>query len=405
MSRPAPDRPAAPAPPPPPPLALLALGTAVCVSTIYLSQPILNLLGLQFHASIRQMGGVTTATQVGYALGILFVVPLGDVFAKRGLILAKLGLVTAALVATGLATSVTGLLAGSLVIGVAATAAQDFLPLAAELSPPDRRGAAIGFVMGGLLLGILGSRTFSGVIADAAGWRAPFFLSAAMAVLLAVLVWRRVPHLEQAHDATYPALIRSMGSLVRAQPLLRLASLGHGLIGVGFSAFWTMISFHLGAAPFALRPAQVGLFALAGVAGAAIAPVAGRLADRHGPLFNIRVGLALVTASFASMLVFPSSLAALAVAAVAFDLGIQLSMVSHQAIIYSLDPRARSRLNAVYVGVLFGFFALGSALAGWAFGRWGWNGVVALCLTSVLLSAAVHAALSRRWHARPAAAT
>ena len=176
-----------------PPLRLMALGTAVCVSTIYITQPILNLLAGVLHASVRGIGAVTTVTQIGFGIGILFLVPLGDIVSKKRLILAKLCLVSVALAATGLSTNVAEMTAGSLAIGLFATAAQDFVPLAAELSPPERRGRAIGIVMGGLLLGILGSRMLSGALAELAGWRTPFFASAASALLVALLTWKKVP--------------------------------------------------------------------------------------------------------------------------------------------------------------------------------------------------------------------
>jgi len=379
------------------PLGLMAAGTAVSVSAIYLSQPILNVLAAAFHASARAMGAVVTVTQIGFGCGIVFLVPLGDVIAKKWLILAKLAGLVAALVATGLAETAAQMAAGSLALGLFATAAQDFVPLAAELSPPERRGHAVGTVMGGLLLGILGSRVFSGAIAQAVGWRWSFFACALLSVGIIGLVWRRVPSVEQGHRASYPALLRSTASLVRTQPLLVLCTLAHGWVGFTFSAFWTVLSFHLGGAPFHLSPTQIGAFALAGLAGAAMAPLAGRLADRHGPIPNIRGALALVAAAFVGLLLAPDSLTILVAAAVVFDLGVQLSMVSHQTIIYGLDPGARSRINAVYVGGLFGFFALGSFAATWAFTAKGWTGVCLLCLASCVVSALLHVALSARW--------
>ena len=377
-------------------LRLLAAGTAISVATIYLSQPILNILAVALHASIRQMGLVTTVTQVGYAIGIVFLVPLGDVIAKQRLISGKLLLVAAALIATGCATNVFAMAAGSLAVGLFATAAQDCIPLAAELSPPDRRGRAIGIVMSGLLLGILGSRVFSGVLSEWVGWRAPFFAAAGLALVVAALVAVKVPVLVPSHAVPYPALMRSIATLIAEQPLIGLSTVTQGLIGLTFSAFWTTLSFHLGQAPFHLSPAKIGAFALAGFAGAAIAPVAGRLADRHGPRFSIRGGIGLVAVSFASMLVFPASLTALVVATIAFDLGVQLSMVSHQTIIYSLNPSARSRINAVYVGGLFTFFAIGSFAASWVYAGHGWPGVVDLCLAGCGGAALVHLALSRQ---------
>ena len=380
------------------PLGLMATGTAVSVSAIYLSQPILNVLAAAFNASARAMGAVVTVTQIGFGCGIVFLVPLGDVIAKRRLILAKLAGLVAALIATGLANTAAQMAAGSLALGLFATAAQDFVPLAAELSPPERRGHAVGTVMGGLLLGILGSRIFSGAVAQAVGWRWSFLACALLALGIMGLVWRRVPSVEQGHRASYPALLRSTASLVRTQPLLVLCTLAHGWVGFTFSAFWTVLSFHLGGAPFRLSPTQIGAFALAGLAGAAMAPVAGRLADRHGPILNIRCALALVAATFVALLVAPGSLPVLVAAAVVFDLGVQLSMVSHQTIIYALDPGARSRINAIYVGGLFGFFALGSFAATWTFTADGWAGVCLLCLASCVISALFHGALSARWH-------
>ena len=378
----------------------MAAGSAVCVATIYLSQPILNLLTGALHASAREMGMVITFTQIGFGAGIVFLVPLGDIIAKKRLILAKLFLVAAALVATGLASSAWEMAAGSLAIGIFASAAQDFVPLAAELSPPQRRGRAVGTVMSGLLLGILGSRIFSGALAEWVGWRASFFVSALLALAVSFFVWRRVPSVEQDHQAAYPALLRSMLSLMRNQPLLVLSTIGHGFLGLVFSAFWTTLSFHLGGPRFHLSPSRIGAFALAGFAGAAIAPVAGRLADRHGPLFNIRAGIGLTALAFVTLLLFPASLAVLIAATVLFDLGVQVSMVSHQTVIYSLEPSARSRINAVYVGGLFGFFALGSFGATWAFAAEGWTGVIVLCLASCGAAALVHGVLSRRWRER-----
>jgi predicted MFS family arabinose efflux permease len=367
------------------PLGLLAAGTAVSVSAVYLSQPILNVLAAAFHESARAMGAVVTVTQIGFGCGIVFLVPLGDVIAKKRLILAKLAGLSAALIATGFANSAAQMAACSFALGLFASAAQDFVPLAAELSPPLRRGRAVGTVMGGLLLGILGSRIFSGVVAQAIGWTWSFLICALLAFVIIGLVWRRVPSIEPAHQASYPALLHSTASLVRTQPLLVLCTIAHGWVGFTFSAFWTVLSFHLGGAPFHLSSAQIGAFALAGLAGAAMAPVAGRLSDRHGPIVNIRVGLTLVAAAFAALLLAPGSLVVLAASAIVFDLGVQVSMISHQTIIYALDPGARSRINAVYVGGLFGFFAGGSFAATWAFTTNGWTGVCLLCLASCAL--------------------
>ena len=204
-------------------LLLLAAGTGVGVSTLYLSQPILHLLGESLHAGTQGMGVVTMVTQLGYALGIFFLLPLGDVLLKRRLILVKLLIMVASLAAVGLVQNHLQLVATSLFLGVCASVAQDFVPLAAELAEPRRRGAAIGTVMSGLLLGILLSRTFSGVIADFAGWRMVFFAGAAAALVLTVLTYFYLPVTPRKLQASYGSLLRSMGGLLQRYPEIALS--------------------------------------------------------------------------------------------------------------------------------------------------------------------------------------
>ncbi|PTY08677.1 MFS transporter [Opitutaceae bacterium EW11] len=384
-------------------LLTLAFGTAASVATLYLCQPLLPLLSQELHATPKTVGLLVTVTQLGYALGIFFLVPLGDVLNKRKLIAAKLAALFLSLAAAGLAPSITALLAAHAAIGIFSTAAQDFVPLAADLAAPEKRGRVIGTVMSGLLLGILVSRTFSGLIADHFGWRAVFFTAGALIAGVAGLVAVLVPSREGKAQTSYLALMRSTLRLPVTYPLLGLASLTQGMLGLVFSAFWTVLSFHLAGDAFRLSTSQIGYFGLAGAAGAFAAPLAGKLADRRGPFFNIPIAIAITFSAFVWMTLLPTALLSIIAGAVFFDMGVQMSAVSHQSIIYSLDPGARSRINAIFVSVLFVFFAIGSATGNALFVRFGWPGLTSLCLVSCAIAYGVHrlAAFRARTTAQP----
>jgi predicted MFS family arabinose efflux permease len=368
----------------------LAFGTAASVATIYLNQPLLPLLGRELAASPHSTGLLVTLTQIGYGLGIIGLVPLGDVVNKKKLILGKLAALFVALVVAGFAQTIAALLLAHIAIGIFSTAAQDFVPLAADLAPSERRGQVIGTVMSGLLLGILASRTFSGLTAEHFGWRVVFFSAAALLAGVAVLVICLVPSRPVAARASYGGLMLSTVKLLRTYPLLGLVTVTQGMLGLVFSAFWTVLAFHLTSGPFHLTTAQIGYFGLAGAAGALAAPFAGKLADRHGPFFNIPIAIGITFASFVAMALLPASLTVLILGAVFFDLGVQMSMVSHQSIIYALNPAARSRMNGILVGGLFTFFALGSYVGNTLFLRFGWTGLTILCLASCLAAYVMH---------------
>jgi predicted MFS family arabinose efflux permease len=374
---------------------ILALGTAASVATLYFNQPLLPLLGHEFHAQPKQIGLLVTLTQLGYAAGILALVPLGDILNKKHLILTRLSLLALALVAVGLSGNLLLLFLGHFAIGLVSTAAQDFVPLAADLASDERRGQVIGSVMGGLLLGILVSRTFAGVVADHFGWRAVYLVAAGLIALIAGMVWVGVPSRPSQSRSSYGALMRSLVGIVRQHPALRFAVVTQGLMGAVFSAFWTVLAFQLTGPSFHLSTSVVGYFGLIGAAGALAAPLAGRLADRRGPMLNISIAIGMTFAAFVWMTLWPSTLIALILGAAVFDLGIQMSMVSHQSIIYRLDPAARSRINAVFVSGLFLFFAGGSLAGNLAFSAYGWRGLTTFCLCSSAGAYVLH-----RWMAR-----
>lgn len=361
---------------------LLAAGAGLSVASIYYSQPMLGIMGDAFHAGVSDTGLVPTLTQVGYALGILLLAPLGDRHDRRQIIRVKGVLLALTLLLCGFSSSFPLLLISSLAIGLAATVAQDIIPAAATLASDANRGKTVGTVMTGLLAGILLSRVFSGVVAEYFGWRSVYFLAAVGVLVITFAIGAVLPRFKPNTTLSYPALLRSLGKLWAEYPELRRAALAQGLLSVAFSAFWSTLAVML-AERYQLGSAVAGAFGLAGAAGALAAPLAGALADRHGPDYVTKIGAAMVVCSFALMFLLPllsvpAQLALIALSAVGFDLGIQATLVAHQTIIYAINPAARSRLNAIMFTLVFIGMASGAALGSKILESAGWTGVIAL---------------------------
>lgn len=373
---------------------LLATGAGLAVAALYYSQPMLGVLGADIGASARAVGFVPTLTQLGYALGILLLAPLGDRYDRRRIILMKAAVLCAALLLAGAAPSIAVLLVASLVIGLSATLAQDIVPAAATLAPEASRGKIVGTVMTGLLLGILLSRVVSGFVAEHFGWRTMFIAAALSIALIGAAAWRGLPRFRPTTQLSYGALMGSLVKLWKRHGALRRATFAQALLSIGFSAFWSTLAVMLHGEPFHLGSAAAGAFGLAGAAGALAAPIAGRIADKRGPELVTRLGASLVLASFAVMALAPwmqphAQLGLLVVGAIGFDLGIQATLIAHQTIVYSIEPAARSRLNAVlFVGMFLGM-ALGSALGALMLAQWGWMAVVGLAAASAAGALAV----------------
>lgn len=379
---------------------MLATGAGFAVASIYYSQPMLGIFVNELHAGVSTVGLVPTLTQIGYALGILLLAPLGDRHDRRKVIVVKGLLLTLALLLSAFSGGIAMLLVASLTVGIAATMAQDIVPAAATLSPAAKRGKTVGTVMTGLLLGILLSRVLSGFVAEYFGWRSMFGAAALMVVAITLVLWRSLPAIPAATSMSYPALLSSMRHLWTGYNALRRATLAQALLSVGFSAFWSTLAVMLHDT-YQLGSATAGMFGLAGAAGALAAPLAGSLADRRGPGLVTRIGTTLATLSFALMFLLPLlpapyQLALIVLSAIGFDFGVQATLVSHQAIIFSLEPAARSRLNALmFTGVFIGM-ATGSALGSVILEYAGWQGVVILLTLSGFSSMVVRMTGRRR---------
>ncbi|QJT80232.1 MFS transporter [Kosakonia sp. MUSA4] len=378
----------------------LALGAGFSVASIYYSQPLLPLMGSDLHLTVNGMGLVPTLTQAGYALGILFLLPLGDRHDRRRLILIKSVALAILLLACSLTSNLPSLLLVSLMLGMAATMAQDIVPAAAILAPAGKQGKMVGTVMTGLLLGILLSRTVSGFVGAAFGWRVMYQLAAVSIALIGVLMWSVLPRFATHSTLSYPALMKSMAHLWQRYPALRRAAFAQGFLSIAFSAFWSTLAVML-LEKYQLGSAVAGTFGIAGAAGALAAPLAGGLADKVGAEKVTQLGAGLVTLSFALMFLLPAlpphaQLILIALSAVGFDLGLQSSLVAHQNLVYGLEPQARGRLNALlFTGVFIGM-AVGSALGSKLYSVASWQGVVVLATISGFIALIIRLVDARR---------
>nr|WP_257005003.1 MFS transporter [Streptomyces sp. Tue6028] len=356
---------------------LLAVASGMTVANLYYAQPLLSSLRDVFHVSTAAAGGLITLTQVGYVIGMLFLVPLGDRLEKRGLITVLLGVTTLALVAAGLATSFPLLLAASLVAGATSVVAQIVVPFAASLAPDHARGRIVGRVMSGLLTGILLSRTLSSLVSDAAGWRVVYLGSAVLMAVLAVALRAALPAHAPTTTIPYAHVLRSTLRLVRTHPALLRRGLYQAAMFGAFSAFWTTVSYVLTGPPFHYSPVGVGLFALVGAAGAVVAPVAGHWADRGLTRPMTGVAFAVAAVAFAVAGLGGHHIVLLALAAVLLDMAVQSTLILGQHTIYQLDADARARLNSAFIAIFFVGGALGSQLASLAYHAAGWPAVAA----------------------------
>lgn len=364
---------------------LFAVTCAMAVANVYFAQPLLESMAASLSVSPGTIGIVVTATQAGYALGLLFIVPLGDLLNRKKLILAQMLLSSLALCAVGLAQAWGMLLGAMVLVGLMAVVVQVVVAYAATLASPEQRGEAVGTVTSGVVLGILLARFVSGAVADLAGWRGVYFVSAALMIGMALVLFRSMPaSTPPPAKGGYWQLLRSMFQLYLTERTLRVRGTFALLIFAAFSVLWTSMVLPLSAPALSLSHTQIGLFGLAGVAGALAAARAGRLADQGFGNRTTGVALALLTLSWLPTAFVESSLLAMIVGVVLLDFAVQAVHVTNQSLIFAARPDAQSRL----VGAYMCFYSVGSGLgaiaATYTYAHFGW---AAVCVLGAAISA------------------
>jgi predicted MFS family arabinose efflux permease len=369
---------------------LLTIATGASVANLYYNQPLLSDIARTFDAAPRAAGAIATLTQAGYAVGLLLFVPLGDIVERRRLIVTLLCCVTGALLLAGAGPTLGVVIAASFAIGVTTVVPQLMLPFAAGLAPPDMRGRIVGQVVSGLLVGILAGRAVAGLVNDLAGWRTMFVAAGAAMLALALLMRWMLPVAPPATRATYGALVRSLVTLFRGEPVIRDAAILGSLTFAAFSAFWTTLAFRLQEPPLHSGSAVAGAFGLLGLVGAAVAPIAGRRADRRRPRHTIGLALLANIAAWIVLLLAGHTLWGIAVGVLVLDAATQAGQVSNQARVYALPLEAHSRFNTIYMVCYFVGGSLGSAVAVLAWDAVGWTGVCAVALSCLLVAYGVY---------------
>jgi predicted MFS family arabinose efflux permease len=368
---------------------LFAVACGAVVANLYYAQPLLDTIAHALHVSNGTAGLLVTASQVGYAAGLVFIVPLGDLLERRRLIARMVAISALTLAVAAAAPSFAVLAAAIMLGGLASVVAQILVPFASTLAADFERGRVVGRVMSGLLIGILLARTVSGVIADLGGWRLVFALAAAAMLVLAAVLMRALPRSEPDTELRYPELLRSVGTLIRDEPELRRRMLSGLIVFANFSILWTSIAFLLSGAPFDYSDAAIGTFGLAGLAGAGAASLAGRFADSgHGRAAQ-GAFLLCVLAGWGLLALGTRSVAPLVAGIVVLDLGVQGAHILNQSAIYALAPEARSRVTTAYITSYFAGGAVGSAASSLAWSQGGWGAVTGVGAGAAVLALVV----------------
>ncbi|PBP98470.1 MFS transporter [Pseudomonas congelans] len=365
---------------------LFAFCCGAIVANIYYAQPIIELIAPDIGLSSTAASLIVSLTQIGYALGLFFLVPLGDLLENRRLMLITTAVAVLSLLGAAFAEQPNVFLLVSLLVGFSSVSVQMLIPLAAHLAPEESRGRVVGGIMGGLLLGILLARPIASLVADHFGWRAVFGSAAVVMIGISVVLATTMPKRLPDHRASYGQLLFSLWTLLRTQPVLRQRAFYQACMFATFSLFWTAVPLEL-SRNHGLSQTQIAIFALIGAIGAIAAPISGRLADAGYTRIASLGALLFGALSFLPGLVHPAySVIGLAITGVVLDFCVQTSMVLGQRTVYALDAASRSRLNALYMTSIFIGGAIGSAVASPLFDHGGWSWVLIAGTTLPLIA-------------------
>jgi len=367
----------------------MTVATGLIVANLYYNQPLLDSMARTFHVSRAKVGEVSSLTQMGYAAGMFFLAPLADMVKRKRLMMLVFVFIVLSLLATAASTSINLLVLSSFVLGIASLIPQILVPMAAHLANPAERGKKIGVIMSGLLIGILLSRTFSGLIGEYLGWRAVFYAASGIMIITWAMLWLFLPEVEPDYKGSYGSLMASLIDLIKHEPRLRVAALRGALCFACFSAFWSTIAFLL-KENFNKGSDVTGYLGLAGAFGALAAGAMGRLSDKMDAYKLSGFTILLIILSFVIFYFSAHNFVGILIAVIIMDTGVQATHISNQSIIFSLKAEARNRINTIYMVTYFMGGTLGTLLATQLWKNYQWTGVCLIGASLSLLTLVIH---------------
>lgn len=356
----------------------LAIVAGISVANLYYNQPLLNMIRHELNVSEFKTNLIAMVTQIGYAVGLLFIVPLGDLYQRKNIILTNFSILIVSLLTIALAHNIHLILFASFLTGVCSIIPQIFIPIASQFSRPENKGRNVGIVISGLLTGILASRVISGFIGELFGWREMYYIAAGLMFICAIIVLKVLPDIRPNFAGKYSDLMKSLLSLLKEFPQLRIYSIRAALNFGSFLAMWSCLAFKMGQAPFYANSDVIGLLGLCGVAGALTASFVGKYVKRVGVRrFNF-IGCALILSSWLLLFAGENTYFGIVAGIIMIDIGMQCIQLSNQTSIFELSPRASNRINTIFMTTYFIGGSLGTFLAGTFWQLYGWHGVIVI---------------------------
>ncbi|MGO4329536.1 MFS transporter [Cupriavidus sp. 2TAF22] len=371
-------------------IVMMAIIAGAVITNIYCTQPILPLIASDLHLDVTTVDLVAGAALLGFATGLALLLPLGDRFDRRKLVLGQIALAFGFAVVAALAPGVWALIAASFGLGIVSCVPQQLVPFAAVMSPPSERGRSVGTVVSGIMVGILLGRTISGVVGAAYGWRAVYGVEAAFMIPVWIAAASLLPRGRPTTNLSYGRLLASLWPLARDNRPIRESMIIQALLWACFNAFWVNLAALLVSGPWHLGSAWAGGFGIIGAAGALAASLGGRATDRLGSRSVIGASIGIVTLAYVLLAGADSSLALLVIGVIVLDIGVQSGLVSNQTRAFAVDPKAQGRINSLYMTATFFGGALGTVISGWLMTRFGWTGIVAFGIVLGLIASAIH---------------
>ena len=371
-------------------IVMMAVIAGAVITNVYCIQPILPLIASGLGADLTQVDLVAGAALLGFATGLALLLPLGDRFDRRKLVLGQIALAFLFALAALFSSGIRPLIAASFGLGMVACVPQQLVPFAAVMSAPNDRGRSVGTVVSGIMVGILAGRTISGVVGAAYGWRAVYGLEAAFMIPVWIAAASLLPRGVPSTNLSYGRLLASLWPLMRDNRPIRESMIVQALLWACFNAFWVNLAALLASGPLHLNSAWAGGFGIIGAAGALAASLGGRAADRLGARYVVGISIALVVAAYLLLVGAETSLILLVAGVVVLDMGVQSGLVSNQTRAFAVDPKAQGRINSLYMTATFLGGAVGTMVSGWLMTRYGWSGIAAFGIALGLIASMIH---------------